>query len=126
MRMRSHSRISSRTNILTLRPLETSSRGLPRNGFTCASGAPLSDLQSGLITARIAAHLLQLPTAPDYALAPGVGHQHLADMAGCPRTLVTQTLVQMREIGVVEMSQHGVLITNRIRLARIAAMRPLP
>ena len=86
-----------------------------------ANDSSQTDRQTGVIASHIAAYLLHRPNAHQYVLAPGFGHQQLADTVGSPRTLVTQALIQMREIGVLEMKQHGVLIRDRIRLAQIAA-----
>jgi CRP/FNR family transcriptional regulator len=90
-------------------------------GWACDVVLAVADLEHRPMTARVAAHLLELATpASDGEFVVHVSHQGLADAAGSVREVVTRALRQLRETGVVDTRHGTVIIVDSIRLARIA------
>jgi CRP-like cAMP-binding protein len=79
------------------------------------------DLEHRPIIARIAGHILELADGTrDGRIIAYVSHKRLADIAGTAREVVTRSLRQLREAGLIETTPGTVSITDRFRLSAIA------
>lgn len=89
-------------------------------GWAAEAVRSLSDVAPLPMTARVAAHLLQVSMPTPIAVSAHITHQRLADAVGTAREVVSRALGELRRGGVVETSPGQIVITDPTRLALIA------
>jgi CRP-like cAMP-binding protein len=89
-------------------------------GWASEAVRSLSDVAPLPMTARVAAHLLQVSEPTPTAVSAHLTHQRLADAVGTAREVVSRALGELRRDGVVATSQGHIVITDPTRLAQIA------
>jgi CRP-like cAMP-binding protein len=73
------------------------------------------------IRARVARHMMDLAVSHDGALVVAEGHQEIAEAIGSVREVVSRTLVQLRDEGVVDRRGGETVLRDPAALHAIAA-----
>jgi CRP/FNR family transcriptional regulator len=73
------------------------------------------------IRARVARHMMDLAVSSDGALVVAEGHQEIAEAIGSVREVVSRTLVQLRDEGVVDRRDGETVLRDPAALHAIAA-----